>query len=240
MSCGLGGRSADQRPSRALARLGILGVAVAACGFVPLAGSLPGLSKQAGQDTGQAEEVATGWALAEQLSESQPAAAARAAAKGLEEAEGEVSGAHQQLGYELVVRLAALGQYAEAEILAAPLHGRVQADWSAGNLALVLSRAGRFEQADRVLREQLPRATAPAELWNQRALLASGQGRPGLFRARLGRAIRLGSANAALSLARADALAGRPGPARAGYRSGCDRTPPGPWSLRGWALTLLP
>lgn len=181
-----------------------------------------------------------GWELAKQQLGSDAAAAAQAAAAGLAGSAGEVAGEHQQLAFEILIQLASEGRHEQAEVLALPLHERVAADWTAINLCLVLSQTGRFDQADAVLHDQLPRSTDPAELWNQRALLASGQGRADLFRARLGRAVRLGSANAALSLARADALAGRLEAARAGYRAGCDRTPPAPWSLRGWALTLLP
>ncbi len=184
--------------------------------------------------------AAQGWVLAEQQLDSDAAAAAQAAAAGLAGSTGDVAGEHQQLAFEILVQLASEGRHEQAEVLAAPLHERVAADWTAVNLCLVLSQTGRFDQADAVLHSQLPRSTDPAELWNQRALLASGQGHADLFRARLGRAVRLGSANAALSLARADALAGRLEAARAGYRAGCDRTPPAPWSLRGWALTLLP
>lgn len=191
-------------------------------------------------DAARTESEVEGWELAAQQLGSDAAAAARSAAAGLAASTGDVAGEHQQLAFEILVQLASEGRHAQAEVLAVPLHQRVAADWTAVNLCLVLSQTGRFDEADAVLHDQLPRATDPAELWNQRALLASGQGRADLFRARLGRAVRLGSANAALSLARADALAGRLEAARAGYRAGCDRTPPAPWSLRGWALTLLP
>lgn len=126
------------------------------------------------------------------------------------------------------------------------LHERYDEQWSALNLAMTLHRAGRVEAAERVLarRAEEHAETLPVEqrreLWSNRGLLALGRGDERVARDRLGRALALGSTDAALVLAREDLARDDDAGARAGFRALLLDEEPHAWALRGWGLTLLP
>lgn len=145
----------------------------------------------------------------------------------------------QQTAFDRARELIAAGRYAEARELQAALHAAVRADWSALDLSLTEIRLSRLDAAETLLLEQLRRSSAPAELWNQLGLLALAQERPAQAASAWARALRLGSENAGLSLARLRLQQGQNEAALALFRQGVDREPPPPWSLAGWALCLL-
>ena len=180
------------------------------------------------------------WEGAARFEASDPYGAAHLAREALALDSGQLAAERVELAFRLTVALAETGDLGAAVELAEPLHAATRADWSAINLGLLHSRLGEPRAAERVLFDQLRASTRPGELWNHLALVAMGEGRESLARSRLGRAVRLGSRNAQLSLARLDLQSGRMDAARGGFRAGADAVPPGPWSLRGWALTLLP
>lgn len=145
----------------------------------------------------------------------------------------------QQTAFDRARELIAAGRYGEARELQAALHAAVGADWSALDLSLTEIRLSRLDAAEALLLEQLRRSSAPAELWNQLGLLALAQERPEQAASAWARALRLGSENAGLSLARLRLQQGRIDAALALFRQGVDREPPPAWSLAGWALCLL-
>ena len=122
------------------------------------------------------------------------------------------------------------------------LHRRYAATWSAIGLALSLHRGappGGSDAADAVLAAQIERGADLPDLWSQRGLLAAGRGDERRARDHLGRALGLGSADAALMLARMDLARGRMGGARAGFRALLMEDEPHAWALRGWGIALL-
>jgi len=121
------------------------------------------------------------------------------------------------------------------------LHARHDEVWSATDLVLSLGRAGRFAEADALLSEALERhaGAAVAELWSRRGLLALGAGNERRGRDYLGRALGLGSADAAVLLARLDLADGRLDAARDGFRSLLLTSSSGAWARRGWGIAQL-
>ena len=121
------------------------------------------------------------------------------------------------------------------------LHARVGAVWSGFNLALTQHRAGDTASADATLAAFLPTAGPGdrANLWNQRAIFALGEGRHGAARAYFGRSLALGSADATAILAREHLAGHNLTAARTGFRASLNRNPDHPWALRGWGLALL-
>ncbi|MSR61865.1 MAG: hypothetical protein EXS08_05415 [Planctomycetes bacterium] len=124
------------------------------------------------------------------------------------------------------------------------LHERYRAEWSALDLFLTLKNLGRSAEADAVLAETIERETAagrrPKVLWEHRGILALGFGDERLARDYLGRAMALGSDDAALLLARLDMVANSTLAARTGFRALILNTPPPDWAWRGWGTALLP
>jgi tetratricopeptide (TPR) repeat protein len=145
----------------------------------------------------------------------------------------------QQTAFDRARGLIAAGRYEQAQALQAALHSAVRKDWSALDLSLTEMRLGRPEAAEALLLQQLRLSAAPAELWNQLGLLELARGRSASAGSALARALRLGSENAGLSLARLRLQQGQREAALALFRQGVDRDPPPPWSLAGWALCLL-
>jgi tetratricopeptide (TPR) repeat protein len=145
----------------------------------------------------------------------------------------------QQTAFDRAREHIAAGRYPAAYPLQLALHGAVRADWSALDLSLTEIRLGRLDAAEGVLLQQLRLSEAPAELWNQLGLLELARGRSASAGSALARALRLGSENAGLSLARLRLQQGQREAALALFRQGVDRDPPPPWSLAGWALCLL-
>ena len=134
----------------------------------------------------------------------------------------------------------------EAAAVQRALHARYEATWSAMNLAYTLHRGGDWEGADAVLERSLERASEQglsaaerADLWNNRGLIATGAGQERLGLDCLGRALGLGSQDAALILARRELFEGRLEQARAGFRGLLLAPEPHAWTLRGWGVSLL-
>jgi len=135
-----------------------------------------------------------------------------------------------------------------------PLHLIEQATWSALDTSLLLRQLGRYQDADAVLTSMLedgpgsltqppPSGSGSMEdaalLWCQRGILAFGASRHHEGRSHLGRALALGSADAGMVLGFRDLHAGRPDRARAAFRADLGSLRPGPWSSRGWGLSLV-
>lgn len=124
------------------------------------------------------------------------------------------------------------------------LHERYRAEWSALDLFLTLKNLGQAAEADAVLAETIERETLagrrPKVLWEHRGILALGSGDDRLARDYLGRAMALGSDDAALLLSRLDLMAGSTAAARTGFRALILNTPPPDWAWRGWGTALLP
>ena len=78
------------------------------------------------------------------------------------------------------------------------------------------------------------------ELWNRRGLIALGNRHERQARDYLGRALRLGSTNAAVVLARLDLIEGDLERARRGFRALSWSDDPGAWTQRGLGLAHLP
>ena len=155
-----------------------------------------------------------------------------------------LEGRHLNLAWE-AWRAAAVGLRFDAALaLGRIVHGEAQAEWSAISLALTATRAGAYEEAERVLAAQLARAYSngadAAALWTQRAITALANGNERAGRAYLGSAILLNSADAIAIWARLELAAGRPERARAGFRAALLQPEPGPWAQRGWGFALLP
>ncbi len=134
----------------------------------------------------------------------------------------------------------------DAIVVQGGLHRRYDAHWSALNLATTLHRAGRLEEADAVLArresehgESLTDAQRH-ELWSNRGLFALGRGDERAACDWLGRALALGSLDAALMLAREDLADDEFSRARAGFRALLLDEEPHAWALRGWGIALLP
>lgn len=127
------------------------------------------------------------------------------------------------------------------------LHDLYPGAWSAMDLALTLGLLGRREEGDRVLAGEIERERLEAgregaedpELWNRRGLLALGVGHERLARNYLGRAVRMGSTNAAVVLARLDLVRGRREEALRGFRALSWERGGGAWTQRGYGLSLL-
>lgn len=119
------------------------------------------------------------------------------------------------------------------------LHARYQADWSTTDLALTYRQLGRREDLEALFRASLARSPS-GELWAQYANAALGSGDERRARDALGRALALGSTDAALVLGRLDLVSGRLEAARTGFRVLILDAPPPDWAWRGWGTTLLP
>jgi tetratricopeptide (TPR) repeat protein len=130
-------------------------------------------------------------------------------------------------------------RFDEALALARPLHEEVKADWSAISLSLTLNRAGRWEEADRVLEQAIDLGLDPTAMWTQRGIYALGAGQEVLGQSFLERAIQEGSVDAVAVLARADLAEGRYAAARKGFKEVLLRQPDYPWAWRGFGLSLL-
>ncbi|MHC4379423.1 MAG: hypothetical protein ACYS26_22720 [Planctomycetota bacterium] len=136
--------------------------------------------------------------------------------------------------------LAQAGDIATAAEVQRVLHERLDAEWTVTNLAVSLTRLGRLGDTRAVLYDFLERYPRSGTSWNYLGQAELGAGRLGAARAAWARAVVCGSDGATVSLARLALDAGQIDSARAGFRVGADRRPPGPWSLRGWGLTCLP
>lgn len=170
----------------------------------------------------------------------------RALARALEPLAGEPEGAHAlagarlQLAWEGWLEAAQSLRFDEALGIGRPVHRDSRASWSALSLALSLTRAGEYDEADAVLEAQIEREASPAGLWSQRGISALGAGRERAGRGYLARALIRGSDDAGTVLARLDLAAGRSERARAGFRAALGARPVLPWARRGWGVTLLP
>ena len=155
-------------------------------------------------------------------------------------------GARLRLAWEVGVDEARAGRHADgAHPIQRRLHDLYPAPWSAMDLALTEALLGRSQRADTVLAAEIERARdaeAPVdpELWNRRGLVALGVGHERRGRDYLGRALRLGSTNAAVVLARLDLVQGDLIGARRGFRALSWSADPGAWAQRGYGLALLP
>ncbi len=196
----------------------------------------------AGAGTAGAQEGApAAWERAAALPAGDPARA-DAVAQALALWPGPLDPEELQLAWAAGVEAAGALRLERAIEIQTALEARHPAPWSGMDLALTLGLAGRLTEAERVLERTL--ASTPgegrAELCSRRGLLWLGAGDERRARDHLGRALALGSADAALVLAWLDLERGRPEEARAGFRAGLYDDPPGAWALRGWGLTLLP
>lgn len=158
----------------------------------------------------------------------------------LDGGEGPLDGPAQQGAFRLGQALIGAGDLTRAAQVQVGTAARVPADWAAINASLTLARLGRTEEADAVLARRLAQVPTAGELWNQRGVLWLGAGELRRGRRHLARAVRYGSGNATLSLARLALFQGDLEDARAAFRPGMDRPEPHAWGLRGWAATLLP
>jgi len=119
------------------------------------------------------------------------------------------------------------------------LQRRYRAEWSTTDLALTYRQLGLRSELESLFQEAL--ANFPSgELWSQYAIATLGAGDERRARDYLGRALALGSSDAALVLARLDLVQGRTVAARAGFRVPILDAPPPDWAWRGWGTTLLP
>ena len=119
------------------------------------------------------------------------------------------------------------------------LQRRFGADWSVTDLGLTYRQLGLRAELEVLFQEALARAPS-GELWSQFAIATLGAGDERRARDYLGRALALGSTDAALVLARLDLVTGRLEAARAGFRVLILEAPPPDWAWRGWGTTLLP
>ncbi|QDU67556.1 hypothetical protein [Engelhardtia mirabilis] len=224
-------------PRRVLAGL-ILGLAPVAVALSQPSGgtssqpSKPGLDQQDG-------EQASDWEQVKALAESDLLAAGGLAVELLDAGQGAPTQAVQVQAFELGQAILAAHHREAAAELQVALQRRVRAEWSVINAALTLGDLGRIEEADRLLGEQLELEPRDAALWNHRGLLRLGNGETRLARRHLARAVRYGSQNAGLSMARLLLLAGDLQAARAAFRPGLAGPEPHAWALRGWAATQL-
>jgi hypothetical protein len=148
----------------------------------------------------------------------------------------------QQLAFDAARRAADAYELELALSILRPLHARVEADWSAFNLALTLQKLGAADAADSIyakLLQKTPRARQ-GSIWGQRGILALGAGHGVSGRARLGHALALGDPDAAAVLARESLARHNLGSARNGFRAALARNQAHPWALRGWGLSVLP
>ena len=136
--------------------------------------------------------------------------------------------------------LAQSGDLATAAEVQSVLHQRLDAEWTVTNLATTLTRLGRLEDTRALLYDYLERYPRSGSGWNYLGQAELGAGQLSAARAAWARAVVCGSDGATVSLARLALDAGQIESARAGFRVGADREPPGAWSLRGWGLTCLP
>ncbi|MEO0649531.1 MAG: hypothetical protein AAFZ65_02485 [Planctomycetota bacterium] len=158
----------------------------------------------------------------------------------LESAAGDLPGPAQQGAFLLGQALIDADDLARAADIQVATAAAVPADWASINASLTLARLGRTEEADGVLARRLADVPTAGELWNQRGVLWLGAGDLRRGRRHLARAVRYGSQNATLSLARLALFRGDLEDARAAFRPGVDAAEPHAWGLRGWAATLLP
>lgn len=123
------------------------------------------------------------------------------------------------------------------------LHELFPAPWSAYDLALTLTLSNRAEEADRVLaaciEAEVAHGSPTGELWSRRGIAALGLGNDRLARDYLGRALSLGSKDAALVLAKLDLDQGDPVAARHGFRVLVASADASDWALRGWGMSFL-
>ena len=146
----------------------------------------------------------------------------------------------QRSAFRLGLALIDARRFEDAAAIQVQLFRRAPADWSAIDASLTLARLGRTEEADGIVAAQLARDPRAAALWSHRGVLWLGAGDRPTAELWLARAVRLGSDDATLSLARLHLLDGERHKARAAFRPGVDRPDPHAWGLRGWAATLLP
>ncbi|HED64226.1 MAG TPA: hypothetical protein ENJ09_01600 [Planctomycetes bacterium] len=161
------------------------------------------------------------------------------------EATAELTPEHLRLAWNYgVVEAQALRLETGALPIQRILEQRAQAPWSTMDLGLTLSRLGRVEELDALFEHAIEREAAAgrdtAELWSRWGIATYGLGRDDLARDRLGRALARGSQDASLVLARMDLRAGRLEAVRSGLRASILSTPPAPWALRCWGISLLP
>jgi tetratricopeptide (TPR) repeat protein len=146
----------------------------------------------------------------------------------------------QRSAFRLGLALVDARRLEDAAAVQVQLFQRAPAIWSAIDASLTLARLGRTDDADGILAAQLAREPRAAALWSHRGLLRLGAGDRPRAELWLARAVRLGSDDATLSLARLHLLDGERDKARAAFRPAVDRPDPHAWGLRGWAATLLP
>ena len=130
-----------------------------------------------------------------------------------------------------------------AEYLIRAMHLRDQGAWSAESYSMLLGRADRFEEARRVLDEQLERTPAGDgrnALLKTRALNTLGAGYVDRARRELGAALLQGSSDGAVVLGRLALSAGRFDRARVLSRPQLELDPAPAWALRSWGLSMLP
>lgn len=167
------------------------------------------------------------------------AVAAALAELGPRAAEPRLGGARLNLAWEVWLAAALDLRFDDALAIGRPVHADQRADWSASSLALGLARAGRTDEADRVLTEQIARSSATAALWTQKGIALWGAGRDAQGRRALATGMLLGSIDASAVLARIDLAAGRRSAALAGFRAALSSDEPGPWARRAWGLAQL-
>lgn len=130
-----------------------------------------------------------------------------------------------------------------AEALIRAMHEREHASWSAESYSMLLGRADRFDEARRILDEQIERSTTDEErraLLETRALSTLGAGHIDLARREFGVAMLLGSSDAAVVLGRLALSAGRLERARCISRVQLSEQPAPAWAMRAWGLSMLP
>lgn len=130
-----------------------------------------------------------------------------------------------------------------AEALVRALHERDRGAWSAESLSMLLGRADRFDEARRVLDDQLLRTPAGESrnaLLKTRALSTLGAGHTEQARRELGAALLHGSSDAAVVLSRLALSAGELERARVLSRPQLALDPAPAWALRSFGLSMLP
>jgi len=143
-----------------------------------------------------------------------------------------------RLAWNVAVDEAMARRFEAARPVQELLYRRFPEDWAATDLALTYRHLGLRSELEAVFEERLARAPSDA-LWSQYAIATLGHGDERRARDYLGRALALGSADAAQVLARLDLVQGRTEAARTGFRA-ILQTPPMDWAWRGWGLSLLP
>lgn len=139
--------------------------------------------------------------------------------------------------------------HADAEVLAEALHQKAQATWSAFCLEGILRRLGKGERALAVINQQLE-AVGPSAgsertaLLGRRAIIHGGMGNPAGTMGDLGSLLALGATDGYQILGLTALQEGRWSTARGHFgvlldRSRVSASPPPPWALRGYGVSLL-